>query len=41
MPFGANVCSPVVVDVLDEELGRIVGVRVPSSKANPSVRLMS
>ena len=34
MPWGAIVRSPVMVDVLNKELGRIIEVRVPSVKDN-------
>ena len=32
MPLGVIACSPVMVDVLDVELGRIIEVRVTSTK---------
>ena len=32
MLWGVIVCSPVMIDVLDAELGRIVRVRVPRIK---------
>ena len=32
MNYGAIFCSPVMVDVLNTELGRIIEVRVPSVK---------